>query len=53
MAARRMNGVVKPHATPTSRKPSVQRNSDGDEGEGTVSTSMAACELSEQQVCST
>jgi hypothetical protein len=38
-AARRMNGVVRPHAIPTRRNPIVQRKMDGESGVG-VSASM-------------
>ena len=30
MAARRMKGVVRPHAMPTRRKPRIQRNMEGE-----------------------
>ena len=39
MAARRMKGVVRPQAMPTRRKPSIQRNTEG-EGASVVGVSV-------------
>ena len=44
-AARRMKGVVRPHARPTRRKPSVQLRIEGEGGGDSVSVDMFALEV--------